>query len=735
MPRKQFSLDWQLGMHPQREGAPESWIPAEVPGAVQLDWAKAHDFAPYTYADHYKDYLWMEDVYWTYRAYVPEHAAQDDERVFFVCGGVDYHFEVLLKGEIIHTQEGMFTPFDLELTGRAEAGDVLEVRVFPAPKSRAVAEDASEEALRSQADHSCKPAVSYKWDFHPRLIPSGIWQDTYIEVRPSCIIAETGLDYRLSADLRRAEINDVVCVEGLLRGMVRWELIDPSGRRVVEQMLPAAEKTEFHALLEQPQLWWPHDQGTPVLYTSRMTLLEEDGSVLDWQERRVGFRRVRLVMNEGAWEWPDRYPMTRSAAPMTLEINGRKVFAKGSNWVSPSIFPGKLDRSIYEELLGLARGANMNILRCWGGAPVQKNDFFDLCDELGIMLWQEFPLACNCYPDDDDYLRILDQESRSIIRKLKHHPSIVLWCGGNELFNNWSLMTEQSLALRLLDSNCLKMDPERPFIMTSPLNGAGHGPYYIFDHVHQEEAWPMFQKARQTAYCEFGCTGGMAPVETLAAIIPPESLFPPRPDAAWVAHHAYGSSLLSAHLNTEVTEQLLGHARTLEELVEKSQLIQGEVLKGMFEEVRRQKMAASMAINWCFNAPWPAAANCSIVAWPAKPKLGLAAVGAALRPTLASLRIPHFHWQPGDLLTVETWVLSDSPQPLAGGVLSVWLRMTGQETHLLDWTFPNLPAGINLQGPQAQVLLPAADAQQFELVARVAGRPEMDSVYTLAYAK
>ncbi len=732
MPRKQFSLDWQLGMHAQQTGAPDTWIPAKVPGAVQLDWAKAHGFAPYIHADHYKDYLWMEDVFWTYRTRVPECRATEDERVFFVCGGVDYQFEVLLKGEIIHAQEGMFTPFDLELTGRAEAGDVLEVRVFPAPKSRPVAVDASEEELRSQADHSCKPAVSYKWDFHPRLIPLGIWQDTYVEVRPSCIIAETGLDYRLSTDLQRAEISDVVCVEGLLRGMVRWELLDPAGHCVIEQVLPAVEKTEFHAVLENPQLWWPHDQGQPLLYTSRMTLMEESGNVLDWQERRVGFRKVRLVMNESAWNLPDRYPMTRSAAPMTLEINGRKVFAKGSNWVSPHIFPGKLNRAIYEDLLTLAREANMNILRCWGGAPVQKSDFFDLCDEMGIMLWQEFPLACNNYPDDEDYLRILDQESRSIIRKLKHHPSIVLWCGGNELFNNWSMMTEQSLALRLLDSNCLKMDPERPFIMTSPLNGAGHGPYYIFDHVHQQEAWPMFQQARQTAYCEFGCTGGMAPAETLREIIPPESIFPPRPDVAWVAHHAYGSSLLSAHLTVEVTEQLLGAAQSLEDLVEKSQLIQGEVLKGMFEEVRRQKMAASMAINWCFNEPWPAAANCSIVAWPAKPKSGLAAVKDALRPALASLRIPHFQWQADEQLTFEVWMLNDAPAPLAGGDVSVWLRVDGQETRLLEWSFPELPAASNLQGPQGQALLPEEGARQFELLVRVAGRPELDSVYTLA---
>ena len=118
-----------------------------------------------------------------------------------------------------------------------------------------------------------------------------------------------------------------------------------------------------------------------------------------------------------------------------------------------------------------------NLLRVHGGGSVNKESFYELCDEMGIMVWQEFPLACNEYPDEDEYLDVLKQDAASIICRLRTHPCLVMWCGGNELFNGWSGMTEQHHALRLLDSLCYEYDRFTPFNMTSPLLGMSHGNY------------------------------------------------------------------------------------------------------------------------------------------------------------------------------------------------------------------------------------------------------------------
>lgn len=166
-------------------------------------------------------------------------------------------------------------------------------------------------------------------------------------------------------------------------------------------------------------------------------------------------------------EEDSEFPKSRSNPPITLEINGRRIFCKGTNWVNPDIFPGRLTAETYRKLLELAREANMNMLRVWGGGIVNKESFFELCDEMGLMVWQEFSLACNLYPDTPEYLKVLDQESRSINMRLRKHPSVVLWSGGNELFNSWSGMTDQSLPLRMLNANCYEFNPEIPFLMTS----------------------------------------------------------------------------------------------------------------------------------------------------------------------------------------------------------------------------------------------------------------------------
>src|SRR5262249_33690369 len=155
--------------------------------------------------------------------------------------------------------------------------------------------------------------------------------------------------------------------------------------------------------------------------------------------------------------------------------NGRRVFCKGANCVPPDIFPGVTDEARYRDLTMRGREANFNMLRLSGGGIVCKHAFYRLCPELRIMVWTGFPLARNAYPDSAEYLALLDAESWAIITRLREHPCLVLWCGGNELFNVWSGMTEQSLPLRLLAHNTYELDPARPFLSTTPLTGMGHG--------------------------------------------------------------------------------------------------------------------------------------------------------------------------------------------------------------------------------------------------------------------
>jgi beta-mannosidase len=725
--RKKEELTWSLGYTKAEEVLPEERVLAQVPGNVQLDWAKTHNYTPYYYADNYKDYLWMEDVYWSYETELNIVDIKENEQLFFVCNGVDYSFKVKLNGETLIEQEGMFTPFEINLTNKVKKGDKLEILILP------ITMISLNGYGRDQAAQICKPAVSYGWDWHPRLIPSGIWDETYLEIREKSFIKEAEVQYSLSEDFLKADIELYLCSTAMPGEYFEWSLLDRTGALVFNKQFEVSSETQsIKETVENPQLWWPNGQGETYLYTSKVQLKGKNSELLDEKVKNVGFRRAKLVMHPGAWHHPDGFPKGRSNPPITMEINGRQIFCKGTNWVNPEIFPGIMNEDTYKPLLTLAKDANMNMLRVWGGGIVNKEIFFELCDKMGLMVWQEFPLACNNYKGTEKYLKVLDQESKSIIKRLRQHASVVLWCGGNELFNGWSRMTDQSLALRLLNRNCYDLDPNTPFIMTSPLEGMAHG-NYIFKYHNGEEVYQAMARSQNTAYTEFGCPSPSS-VDYLKTFIPEEELFPPKPGTAWETHHAFGAWVGNTWLCTEIIEDYFGESDTLEELVKKGQLLQCEGYKCIFEESRRQKPVCSMALNWCYNEPWPSAANNSIINWPAIPKPSYNAVKNSLRPVLASAKLSKYKWKPGESFDPQLWILNDDYVQIPGGKVTVYLQISNEKFKLLQWEYPELAPNTNFEGPVIKFKVPdVKGSMTMNLILEVEGDSSLNSEYILAY--
>lgn len=174
---KRQYLAWNVGYHSSIDKKPTRWIDAKVPGAVQLDYARAKNWRPYRYGNNFKKYDWMEDVFWTYRSMFTIPKFEQDQRIFFICKGIDYQFTIILNDIPLLSQEGMFTPVQLDITDILQSNNRLYITVFPAPKSH------NESVDRTQTDQSVKPAVSYGWDWHTRLIPCGIWDETYLLVK------------------------------------------------------------------------------------------------------------------------------------------------------------------------------------------------------------------------------------------------------------------------------------------------------------------------------------------------------------------------------------------------------------------------------------------------------------------------------------------------------------------------------------------------------------------------
>ena len=710
---KELFLNWTVGFTKDPAAAPEEFYPAQVPGAVQLDYARAKNWPSPMEGVNYKAYKWMEDVYWLYRAPL-EFDAADDEIATLRFKGIDYRYQIRVEDRILVEDEGMFSWIDCDVTGLS--GKTLEVLIWPSPK-----DDDSD--TRTQARRSCKAAACYTWDWHPRLVTAGIWDEAVLRIQKRDSIRTLDVSYELSPNRDVCTLKAGVAVNQDCPVTVK--LMD--GEDVVAEAAGTALNgtAELVLTVNQPKLWYPVGYGEQHRYE----VVAETPA--DRCSRKVGFRRSRLVMNEGSWNEPSYFPKSRSDAPATFEINGRRMFVKGSNWVNAQIFPGEMTEAHYDSLLTKVKDANMNILRIWGGGFINKESFFDLCDEKGIMIWEEFPLACNEYPDDSAYLAVLEKEAVNIVRRLRPHPCVVLWCGGNELFNNWSGMTDQHHALRLLDSICYREDRDTPFNMTSPLNGMAHGHYHNYDDEYDLEAITMFRRSANTAYTEFGAPGAADP-DYIKRFISAEGYNDCNPDnEVWLEHHAFKAWQEKSWLRIPEVDYYFGGYIDVDDLCRKTQFIQAMSYKSNFEEMRKQWPHCAMALNWCLNEPWPTFANNSLISWPDEVRPAYYAVQSALRPQLASLRIDKHLWWAGETFQAGVWMLNDCPEQLDASEISVYYALGDGEEILCGKHYsPAVAPQCNTECGGVAINIPENFSGMLRIRLAVTGKPELDSVYT-----
>lgn len=671
-------LTWQVAKSAD-EKTFEEYIPATVPGNVQLDYARAKGVADdWQFADNFHKFDGLEDCYWKYRATL--NGLDRERENYFVALGIDYAFDVFLDGEKIYTHEGMFSKTRLSLA-KAKEGSVLEVLIYPAPKNPVddIARlDQSRIPLgRSEADRSVKPAVGYGWDFHPRLIVQGIWDEAYVQSVEKLHIVDVNVDYEIVDIENERGVAEILVSVQKTGGVVERYLYDENGNCVAKSATGRMRATV--------DLWYPHTVGKQPLYRLEVVLKEKKGGrVLSTVRKTIGFRKVELLMNDGAWEQSEEggYPLPRAFCPMQLCINGKKVFAKGSNWVNPEVFVGTMAKEDYRAQLQLVKDCNMNLLRTWGGAIVNKEAFFELCDELGIMVWQEFPLACNNYADDKRYLAVLKKEAHAIVRKIKSHPCHVLWCGGNELFNSWSNMTDQRLALRILNEVCLDEDRFTPFLPPSPVYGVKHGPYWFT--VQGRDVFHLFNENVATGYTEFGMSC-MADYDQLVKFMPTDALQKLENTQAWRDYFAFDAAdRTTVWCDYTSVSLYFGEIADLKEYIRHSQFLACAGYTYVFEEGRRQP-TCSIVANWCFNEPWYCAANNSLVGYGNVKKPTYDAVKGALAAVTPSLRMPRFDYRKGDTFKGEVHILNDSGKPSGIDRVDVYLN-DGRERYLTTLT-------------------------------------------------
>ena len=682
-------------------------FPVNVPGNIQKDFYDYMGYPDIMAGNNAAVLEKTEGYTWIYRT-KPEFSLIDGENVFFVSEGIDYIFDIILDGEVLYSSEGMYTPVRVDLTNKIKKDSELSVKIHPHPKNGDIVRD------RAEATDTCKPPVSYGWDWNPRLLVSGMWQDAYIETVNNGTIKSCELYYDLDTEEKNARVRvNTDCCE-----IPHITLYNRDGDTVYSG-------TDSEFTLSDINLWWCSGLGEPYLY--RWTA----ETSTDKKEGYIGFRTIRLLQNEGCEHGPEGgFPKGQYYAPITVELNGVRVFAKGSNVVNPGLFPGNVGKEEYEYIVSSLKEANMNIVRIWGGCGIFKPKFYDLCDRYGIMVWQEFMLACNLYSDDEKYLKILKKEATSIVRCLRCHPSLIFYCGGNELFNDWSGMTEQSHPLRLLNSVCFEEDRNRPFIYTSPVSGMAHGGY-VFRDDDGNEIFNRFINSEKTAYTEFGCPS-IADRDILERIIPDNEINTLAPTDSWKVHHAFGSWGEKRWACPDVIEHYFGKQKSIDGYISASQRLQCFGYKLCFEEARRQWGHCSMALNWCFNEPWLCAANNSLISYPDRKKPAFEAVKTALKPISASARIPKYSYMAGEKLEFEVWYHNETLSKVCDKV-TVKVILNDDVIYASAWETGEIAPMSNRKGLAVSFTLPDNYQKQFLKIVLETENPEAANDYEILF--
>ena len=660
------------------EGYPaERAFSAIVPGDVHWDLERAGQLPPLYVADNSKQAAWVGGKEWWYRkefrlrdasgkAY--ERLAQGQR--FRLCfDGVDYECDVYLNGQLLGQHEGQFTPFSFEVTEvlRFDRPNMLAVRLYPAPVAvrdqleRGAAEWPMMTTMRAEYSH-WKCMTNAGWDWGAKIITAGIWKD--VRMRVSGELALTGVTVlpRLSPPYERALLDIAVDCDAPQQRRLHFEALvapcdaqradanfqnepdhapgrDALVRASHEADCPAGRHAvQFQVEVPRPQLWWPNGYGPQNLYTLEVTvsdaLPQANVDISDRIEARFGIRDLKMLPNPLADDYT-QYIDYSTDAPVVhrvgdpqpelnylLQINGRRIFARGGNWIPCDLLYGRPRREFFQHRIRLAAAANYNLFRVWGGGLIDKPEFFELCDEYGIMLFQEFPNAGARLPEDDEALAIAARETRAVLPTMMNHPCIVRYAGGNE----WYRDASNSRQMAQLRQICNEMDPTRPYHDPDPETIAQrHGPHG-YDHATHYLTYntgrPMTAGPdNPLEWTEYGASGA-ASVETLRRIIPAEHLWPIRAsDPYWIWHKAFGAYGADNWMASAQYLQLFGELPDLETTVRCSQFVQAEGLRYANQAMRRFQWHRSGCASWTYNEPWPNAAHGCVVEYYGRPKM------------------------------------------------------------------------------------------------------------------
>ncbi|HEY0871246.1 MAG TPA: hypothetical protein VGD55_12670 [Acidothermaceae bacterium] len=583
-------------------------FPATVPGCVHLDLLDAQ-LIPDPYLDENETALaWVGRVDWRYETTIDWDGT--GSQVDLVALGLDTVATVELNGAVIAHTENMHRSYRFPVRDNLLVGANTLAITFAAGLTAA---ECASELLGPRPHVNAHPfnairkmACNFGWDWGPDLVTAGIWRPLFLEtwarariagVRPLVSVEGSDGVLRAYVDIERAAgFDEPVSLDVNVAG-VRVRASVPAGvtSAMVRLVVPAVA------------LWWPHGYGDQPLYGVNVVLSEGDGGgeLASWSSR-VGFRTVTL----------DTAP-DEQGTRFAIVVNGVPVFARGVNWIPDDAFPVRITRERYAQRLGQARDANVNLVRVWGGGIYESDDFYEVCDELGLLVWQDFLFACAAYAEEQPLRGEVIAEAREAVTRLSQHPSLALWNGNNENiwgYEDWGWkegIGDRTWGLgyytEILPAIVAELDPTRPYTPGSPYsfsagkhpNDPAHGTMHIWD-VWNELDYTAYRRYVPRFVAEFGFQGPPT-WATLDRAVHDDPLTPTSPGVLLHQKADDGNGKLARGLDTH-----LPPPRSVDEWHWATSLNQARAVSLGVEHFRSWSPVCMGTIVWQLNDTWPA---------------------------------------------------------------------------------------------------------------------------------
>ena len=462
-----------------RNVSDQKWYQAQVPGCVHTDLLKNDIILDPFYGTNEKDLQWISDENWEYKTiFNVDNEFLNREVQLLKFYGLDTYAKVYVNGKLLIESNNMFHLWEVSVKNIFKLGKNEILVSFDSPIKKILPKvnkmdyelPADNDQIKKTSPYTRKAPYHFGWDWGPSFATCGIWQNVEIIGYDLFVIDNVHIDQK-EVWTNSAKIEIIIDISSEIDSEVELVIVEPKSKINISKSVSLKKgKNSFHRSIDiiNPELWWPNGHGGQDMYEFEIHLKKDEYQ--DFKKVKTGLRDFKVQIEKDS-----------NGTSFAFIVNGKPIFSKGANWIPGDSFTTRMTKDNYKILLKNAVNANMNTVRVWGGGIYESEYFYDLCDELGLIVWQDFMFACSLYPGDDDFLESVKKEAEYQIIRLRNHPSIALWCGNNEIavaWHNWGWKEKypnsvffkdyKNLFHELLPKLCHSLDKSRLYWPSSP---------------------------------------------------------------------------------------------------------------------------------------------------------------------------------------------------------------------------------------------------------------------------